>query len=130
MIKSMRPRKIVRLNLNVRCMMNIPFYIFTKLPAFPAMRGKVIVPSHCHMNLVATDDRLLPFDLVGGGGVDCLIAIENINEHDPHMTSTCMTHRQSQTCCGDSIFSRHRHPYCYMQTLIPHVLIGFRKWLN
>ena len=42
------------------------------------------------MDPVATDGRLLPFDL-GGGGVDCLIAIENITEHDPHMTSTCMT---------------------------------------
>ena len=34
------------------------------------------------MDPVATDGRLLPFDL-GGGGVDCLIAIENINEHGP-----------------------------------------------
>ena len=38
------------------------------------------------MDPVATDDRLLPSDLVGGGVV-CLIAIENITEHDPHMTS-------------------------------------------
>ena len=124
MFKFMRMIKFMRGQADDACC-----YIFTKVPAFPAMRGKVIVPSHCHMNLVATDDRLLPFDLIRGG-VDCLISIENINEHDPHMTSTCMTHRQSQTCFGDSIFSRHRHPYCYMQTLIPHVLIGFRKWLN
>jgi hypothetical protein len=37
------------------------------------------------MHPAATDDRLLPFDL-DGGGVDCLSAIENTTEHDHHMT--------------------------------------------
>ena len=55
------------------------------------------------MDPVATDDRLLPFDLVGGG-VDCRIAIENTDEHEPHVTSTCMTHRQSQTVLGIAFF--------------------------
>ena len=53
---------------------------------FSSNEGQVIVPSHYPMDPVAKYDRLLPFDFVGGGA-DCLIAIENIAEHVPHMTS-------------------------------------------
>ena len=76
MIKKRRPRKIRRMNLNVRCA------CLNSCDWSNSCGGK-------QTTAVATCGRLLPFE-----GVNCLIAIENTDELDPHVTSTCMTHRQ------------------------------------